>query len=504
MSLTLFLESPWRHPHPAYETAPFNLKPAPEFCTSEVTVASLYRSVGFSGYSETDVPKAGRDLERQSRNAKADFEVGRIKQDTWRGILNEVLESPKQRNQSAKRFLQLSPIIPDVSLYSGSARLAGNSWNPGALVQRMIQIGASSNQDSQAIWDRLFQALSVSSDDDVWARWLHEEFLRRRKSDLDWGKSDLKPLVNIPDEEKAALRYPAKQFIADLDAIIQAKGEMTRRQWISMLEAIIRIAVVTHVLWVCSVNDKLWKTTLSILRNTEITPLNSKEQIREKIINSERRYLSYGKAAMPSIRDFTSRYLIGRLGINLVLWALKEKNVNIQSLNSSEDILHFVNAVREHESDLNAMGVLDSLHAKIDEEARVISCKKGIGSNIFEFCRYNLGQRQSISPAQRGYDQGYFLQKRGDARAAPWIFSLGPVAILALVHCCLSEVKGPRSVHRLSEHLSLYGVEIGMDDLSIGDLGRKLRMLGLVLDSPDAESGMLLVPPFRYEVQEQK
>jgi hypothetical protein len=29
-------------------------------------------------------------------------------------------------------------------------------------------------------------------------------------------------------------------------------------------------------------------------------------------------------------------------------------------------------------------------------------------------------------------------------------------------------------------------------------LGRNLRMLGLILDSPDAESGMLLVPPFDH------
>jgi hypothetical protein len=33
-------------------------------------------------------------------------------------------------------------------------------------------------------------------------------------------------------------------------------------------------------------------------------------------------------------------------------------------------------------------------------------------------------------------------------------------------------------------------------DIPQNELGHQLRMLGLVLDSPDAESGMLLVPPF--------
>src|SRR3546814_10239505 len=36
-------------------------------------------------------------------------------------------------------------------------------------------------------------------------------------------------------------------------------------------------------------------------------------------------------------------------------------------------------------------------------------------------------------------------------------------------------------------------------DIPQNELGQQLRMLGLVLDSPDAESGMLLVPPFRSE-----
>jgi hypothetical protein len=67
-----------------------------------------------------------------------------------------------------------------------------------------------------------------------------------------------------------------------------------------------------------------------------------------------------------------------------------------------------------------------------------------------------------------------------------------------MVYCCLSQVKGPRSISRLSKHLDAYGFDLGIDEISNGDLGRKLRMLGLVLDSPDAESGMLLVPPFAY------
>jgi len=55
---------------------------------------------------------------------------------------------------------------------------------------------------------------------------------------------------------------------------------------------------------------------------------------------------------------------------------------------------------------------------------------------------------------------------------------------------------GPRSIQRLVQHLAAYGVAVDRNDIADSDLGHQLRMLGLVLDSPDAESGMLLLPPF--------
>ena len=45
--------------------------------------------------------------------------------------------------------------------------------------------------------------------------------------------------------------------------------------------------------------------------------------------------------------------------------------------------------------------------------------------------------------------------------------------------------------------MAAYGISVDHRDIARNDLGQQLRMLGLVLDSPDAESGMLLVPPFQ-------
>jgi hypothetical protein len=140
--------------------------------------------------------------------------------------------------------------------------------------------------------------------------------------------------------------------------------------------------------------------------------------------------------------------------------------------------------------------VLSDVEDIAENEARALLCRKGIGSNVMEFARHVLYQRVAANPILRGYDQGYVLRKRTPSKASPWVCAPGPLAVLALVHCSLAGVAGPRSVHRLAQHMAAYGIGVDHRDIARNDLGHQLRMLGLVLDSPDAETGMLLVPPF--------
>lgn len=168
----------------------------------------------------------------------------------------------------------------------------------------------------------------------------------------------------------------------------------------------------------------------------------------------------------------------------------------MKAMDSLGDVAAFLAMVQARAPELRARNISGRLADLRDQQARTIACKRGIGSNIEEFCRHCLGQRQPADDSLRGYDQGFHLKKRGGYKSAPWVVSLGPVALLTLVHCCLAEAAGPRSVQRLCEHLAFYGVKVYSDNFASGEIGRSLRMLGLVLDSPDAENGMLLVPPF--------
>ncbi len=497
MTTKEFLEFPWRNSHPLFDNAIFSIHRSPEFSTGEVVLSSLYRASGFKDAQEGKVKSHGDSLSKAADKArKKDGKQPGIQPDTWRTILDRLVQSPKVAQQSSKRFMSLSPVVPDAALYSGAARLAGNPWNPGQLVKRIIQIGAASDEDAARAWKCLHGALGVNATDDVWARWLQEEFELRRQDIDGWKPTEMPALGMFPASDRLHIQYPARQFVVDLDGVIAAKPAMTRRQWISLLEAVLRIGTVSHVLWICDVNDRIWRLARDVIENDATSIPATESEVAQQLLSVKKRMLSFGHPAIPTLRDYASKYLSARLGLNCTFWALAGMGVEVAKLHSVAGIRAFLETVKANKDRLRAAGVLDSYHQLQDREVRTIACKKGVGSNLMEFAQYTLGQRQTMDENLRGYDQGYFLRKRGEARNSPWVLALGPASVLAMAHCCLHEVKGPRSVQRLAKHLSSYGIEFDLHGLNDSDLGRQLRMLGLVLDSPDAESGMLLVPPF--------
>ena len=454
-----------------------------------------HRCIGspvLKGYGEKGVPAAGREFSRRLQSAGA-HEASSVSIAEWNVVMEGILESPKQANQSTRRLLQMSPIVPDISLYSGAPRTTGNPWTPGRLIANIITIGSDTRQAAEELWHELAEALDVMPQDDVWARWLHEEFQRRSKGPA-WKDTPLHGDVDLGVRDKRRLQYPAKRLCKDLKAILQSKSLMTRRQWVSLLESVLRIGSVSHILWLSDVNGRLWVRMKEILRGASAPSLGC---VTDDVISHNTHFLSYGYPAMSEVRGYISRYLVARIGINGVLWKLEELKVTgVRRLADCESIENLLRIIEEKRDVLAASDVLADMQKLQDEHAKLIAGKKGIGANLFEFCRYVLGQRQTADETLRGYDQGYYLRKKGDYASAQLIVSFGPVAVLAMVQCCLQNAAGPRSIQALCRHMLEYGIKLQGDDVINGELGRKLRTLGLVLDSPDAESGMLLMRPF--------
>lgn len=502
MALADFKQSPWKreNTHAIYKESALSISPAPEYASSEILLASLYRTIGFKAVSEGSVPQAGRDLDRRmqamrDRNQAAPNGTT-VGVDTWSTVLHGVLESPKLPNQSSKRFLQVTPLVPKTAIFSGSARMSSNSWSAGSLMRRMVWLGSKNRDEAKSLWEDLFGALSVGEGDDVFARWLEQEASAWDMSS-EWKLADTSDadVAMFPADEGQHVHFlPARQFAKDLRAIIKAKEVITRRQWTSLLEAVLRLAAVSHVTWLCDVQSRIWRCMVDSLDGNGPS---GQDEARLAIFPDAPQYMTYGGKALHGLKDKASGYLTARLGINTVLWSLDEARRPFQgNISSSSGVAELCQHIRDNRELLSTKGCWDVFVDLREREARALNCKKGIGSNLLEFARHALGQRQTAAQLLRGYDQGFILKKKGNSPSSPWVVSLGPVAVLAMVHCSLANMGGPRSIHRLGQHLAAYGVAVDRYDIARNDLGHQLRMLGLVLDSPDAESGMLLLPPF--------
>jgi hypothetical protein len=358
----------------------------------------------------------------------------------------------------------------------------------------MIWQGSPDDAAARNSWSRLSEALQVHDDDDVFARFLRDEIAAWTRAPFMAEPAMPKPedCSCLPPGELDGLASPARQFCADLEAVLAAKAVMTRRQWTSLLEALVRIAAVAQVAWVSEVHRRLWACVRDVLAGGD-----PPADIRSAIYPRALAYLTYGVGAVSELKDRTSTYLSARLGLNAVLWSLDECGWPFEGhLSSSEDARRLINLIKDRREALSATHAV--VAELMDRESRTLHCRKGVGSNVMEFARHVLYQRQVANPLLRGYDQGYVLRKRTPSNTSPWLCAPGPVAVLMLVHCSLARLAGPRSVHHLAQHMGKYGIVVDHKKISSNELGAQLRMLGLVLDSPDAESGMLLVPPFPH------
>ena len=209
-------------------------------------------------------------------------------------------------------------------------------------------------------------------------------------------------------------------------------------------------------------------------------------------------FWSYGDKAFSKAKDLIRKYYIARIGINHVLHVMTESGIEMSGseLTTVNGLVSLLQKLSQNRMYLLSYNIVHKNHELLDKEPRQLACAKGIPSNMIEFVKYALGQRQTSEVELKGYDQGYFLRKKGSYSAAPWIVSLGPVSAMALTYCCAVESKFPRNIADFCSHLASYGIYIHPSDFSKSELGSVMTNLGLVLDSPDAEGGMMVYSPF--------
>ena len=371
-NLMNFQQNPYKEIHRGYDESFLNIRPAPEYASGEVILSSLYRSVGLPNVSEGKVPELGQKFLDKVRTGNDGQHV--LDHYAWRLVLQKTLESPKLPSQSAKRFMLLCPVVPGVAAYSGSARLTKNSWNPGNLVGRMVRMGSNSNEESEGIWKRIFNDLSIDSIDDPWSDLLRREFQHREVNGEEWKYHELSAVPYL--ESWQSPECPANQFVQDIGKVLDLKRKLTRRQWVSIIESLLRIACVSHVMWLCKVNERAF----DILRNALLGhPPGNVSEVHNSLFNRMPTTWHQGQHMLPAVRQLTREFLAARVGINYLLFLTEDKGIYTESENEEVGTLawfqYFASLIYENRCRINSINPLRKHQSLVEDDPRLLARK---------------------------------------------------------------------------------------------------------------------------------
>jgi hypothetical protein len=298
-----------------------------------------------------------------------------------------------------------------------------------------------------------------------------------------------------------------------LPAVLGVKDVLTRRQWTVLVEAIFRLGLGMHVLWTCNANILLWEMVLSVASGEPAPSSAAVEAALWEMPDETRALLELGTNAESLMRRLIEQYAYARTGLNLLLCRLDDGGTAWPDAtpigfspnaipNAPAALAAFLQHVQANRRAIDTGDAGHWLRARVsewfdkNEELRALAlCDSGYTKNLFEFARHSLGQVWAKQADQRSYDLAYLIAFSGERK--PQLVQPGPAMLVVLVHaCCAANPSIPVSLDDFRRHLSEYGLHVPAGELVDGKTGRDLAMLGLVVDSPDAAGGRLLVRPF--------
>ncbi|MEI8044412.1 MAG: hypothetical protein WCL11_23580, partial [Verrucomicrobiota bacterium] len=303
---------------------------------------------------------------------------------------------------------------------------------------------------------------------------------------------------------------PAERFCADLKAIISLKPPLTRRQWTVLVETILRVGMGMHVLWVCQLNWAAWQIVLDVAAGKPVPTLSQLEHQLWECHRERSPLLEIGLPATVLLERLLEHYGYARLGFNMLLCQLEDVgapwNGEIIGFSSSstkgpiDQFQTFLGHISQNRTAIDpadaSVWLQSNLSKLFDDNAnlRQGAQKSNLTKNIYYFARHGLGQIEAKDPALKSYDQSYLFAQLGSRSLE---VQFGPSMLITLVHACCASLNGaPASLDDFRQHLADYGIHTPAGELVEGKTGDALEKLGLVVDSPDAAGGRILVPPF--------
>lgn len=507
----------------------FQLPILPEYLPSEMLTAACYRALGFEGLRDNWISLNGKALTKIFTKKNGVEAQPFSKDEVWK-ILKDVLlspEDPKQkRAQKYADFLFLAPIVPSTAYFSNPVRLnrnpnavGGTPWNVELLFKALVSYSSKNKTDAENLWDLLFQQLSVENGtgEDYFAR-IVEGVLRSCAAAViaddpstaerfpKWAKrenniyADGKFLIKEGDRDAFSDISPLDEIREALRLVLSQKKRFSRWQWMTMLDAQMRMSAVALVLWLLDLYHVVDSAIVKyVIEGEEIPQVDSQllfgALYRE---NHLEHVFCYKEGFAKAQKKIVTQHAREHLRLAYFLSLTKQIDGSLYAQMDWSSIDGFIGSLRTlqklyskaNNKDFYVKGVVEMLDEKVED----LNPKKSRLKHILEF--FTVLRQKVVVDSQSDfmrYDQSYLVHKKGSYSSAPFVVDLGSMACFTIVSCC---AKGRRvfPLKELYKYLERYYISVR--DAHVEQFVGYLKGLGLTMDSPDAGDGVMVCNPF--------
>jgi hypothetical protein len=421
-------------------------------------------------------------------------------------LFNTSLSVPTSESQLKQKKFWVSPLVPEIGNYGLAARNIGQPWNPGAFILEIIANYSSDINEFVELIKNLILALEVQDNDiDIWSLCVKYEFDQISENlGIDKGTSfneqnfrDFYNNKNRPGKKLLHFSKFARNTILDLKNIVNLKNRLTRQKWIGFFEGFIRLTMFNHIIYTLNLSknyfnlleDKLNQGSTKVLKDDILNFINlgfNIYDVRIKVGTSRKDYIreniesfAYYNALVNELlnhcgysnfKDFESEYeftLITEEILNRFKSQENLKKFKIQFQNDNEIEL-----------------------SKFNEN---FSSLKNIKESLGYLC-----SRKSSSKEKYISDVNFLFDKNGYSLNSPYYLKISSGLISTLTSLIFlrkedtnSFISGLEFIKGLNE----YNIQLSIHDISSGDIKNTMLSLGIVIDCPDTEGGVLIIKP---------
>jgi hypothetical protein len=469
-----------------------------------ILVASLYRNLKL--VSSTEITSNVRAQDLYSAITQAPKIGNLFSNDELVLLFNTSLSVPTSEAQLKQQKFWVSPLVPEIGNYGLAARNIGSPWNPGDFILEIIANYSADIEEFIEIIKALRTALEVNSkDNDIWSICIDSEF-KAISSNLNispaqpFDEQNFINFYNNKSRKQKKLLCKAnycKNTIIDLKNIINLKDKLTRQKWIGFFEGFIRLTMFNHIIYTINlsknyfdlIESKLLKGSSSIEEKDIARFFNLEfnlNDIRVKVGTQRKKY----------IRDHVESFAYYNALISSVLEFSGYANfVDFDSEKEFEEITECI---------LKKFKNIDSLkdfkrEFQDKNELDLLKLKENFSSlnNITEALGY-LCSRKISSKSKYISDVNFLFDKSGSSLNSPYFLKISSGLISTLTSLIFlrkgdsnSFISGLEFISGLNE----YNIQLSINDISAGNIKDTMLSLGIVIDCPDTEGGVLILKP---------